>query len=56
MPQIYDPTLKQVVDAVGGDFTSIRVEGDYLVFVDQSTQQVVARVHFTDFIVEEPLP
>lgn len=51
---IYDPTLTQVADAVAGDFTSIHVDGDYLVFVDQSTQLVAARVHYTDFQVQEP--
>lgn len=49
---LYDPTLGQVADAVAGDFTSIHVDGNYLVFVDQSTQLVVARVHYTDFEVE----
>lgn len=50
---IYDPTLKQVTDAVAGDFTSIHVDGDYLVFIDQSTQLVTARVHYTDFEVQD---
>lgn len=50
---IYDPTLKQVADAVAGDFTSIHVDGDFLVFVDQSTQLMVARVHYTDFEVND---
>lgn len=52
---IYNPTLKQVGDAVAGDFTSIHMDGDYAVFVDQSTQLIVAKVHFTDFLLQEPL-
>jgi hypothetical protein len=52
---IYNPTLKQVGDAVAGDFTSIHMDGDYAVFVDQSTQLIVAKVHFTDFLLQEPI-
>ena len=48
-------SVEQVVKAVAGDFTSIHVEGNYLIFVDQSTQLVVARVHFIDFQLQIPL-
>lgn len=50
---IYSPTLKQVADAIAGDFTSVHVDGDYLVFVDQSTQLVVARVHYAGVEVQD---
>jgi hypothetical protein len=50
---IYDPTLKQVADAVVSDFLSIKLDGEYLDIVDQSTQKLVARVHYTDFEVQD---
>lgn len=50
---LFDPLIGQVADAIAGDFTSIHVDGDYLVFVDQSTQLVTARVHYTDVEVRD---
>lgn len=43
-----EATLEQVREALWGDFTSIRIDGDHLIFTDQSTGKVVGRVHYTD--------
>lgn len=39
---------KQISEALWGDFTSIRLDGDYLIFIDQSTYKVVGRVRSTE--------
>lgn len=39
---------KQISEALWGDFTSIRLDDDYLIFIDQSTNKVVGRVRSTE--------
>lgn len=41
-------SLEQISEALWGDFTSIRLDGDYLIFIDQSTNKVVGRVRSTE--------